>query len=756
MQLIDSEPGYQLYKANIPIKEGVYELAKLYAMLGNQTAVKQINKSYEVFDDPTIEFVKYDNAVKPGSHANIVFKARDTSGIKEAMLKLFEPDGNVRIISPTIANNSFVFSFPITKEPRYNFTAIFADPFGNKASYNGSITSLDNPRINSVEVVKYPDQGISSIIVNATDTSGIADALIIIDGSTKPMIRTGGLYRYDIFFGEEPGNKNILILVSDPYGMKNNISLSVNWLLSDAFNYFAYKNGFNQTITNSFYNNYQNIVSNLYDNRKLLLPMLNTYAKNQTLFSLFENNFSKDPQINTNRLVLLSKANELVNQLKLYNLNRESIAALGNLTIAYEQLALPKHSLQEIWLLTNVSTLNKDIVDFKPLIITDAANQKHVYASNNPARDYWIITSFLAKRPEYTDKPETFFWINNALQQLTWSIFDNKYGPAYYNDIPKPTDNKTWQIILSFMDYYGNSFPQFGNASKRIIVVPIYNKTKLIEWFGNKQDAKIGIWYLADLPAIWGNATHTYYGRDAMIMFVQAMPKEYSEILKLYREAVIDETPVYEYVKQNPDWYFKISRSDFRQMVKVLKGNPSDKYWEARYTWWQGWLGDRAEHGLNNTVNEFVKVEETIYKKYNPVFNNKTNYNWDLVRFIKGYERSKTNVWGGEWATYAKAYPLAFKAFGIPYTTHQMNFDSYLISQGAPGEEWGVLLPKNTLNTLLTSYSGKIAYGPGNSITLMSMINGLNKDTDNLQFIVTSIASRNPDMETAFYLWKKD
>ncbi len=752
MQLIDTEPSYQLYKANIPIKEGIYKLAKLYAMLGNQTAVKQINKNYEVFDNPVIEFVKYDNAVKPGNNASIVFKATDTSGIKEALLNLFEPDGNVRIIKPKIANDTFIFSFPINKEPNYNFTATFIDPFGNKASYNGSITSLDNPRINSIQIIKHPTEGIATILLNATDTTGITQAIAKINNNIYNMTKTNGLYAYNLTFSEEPETKEIQLIVTDPFGMKSNASITIDWLLKDAFLYYANKHGINQSTAQNFYNNYENIVSSLYSNKTLLLPMLNTYAQNQTLFNMLENNFTKDPQIKTNRLALLSKATQLINQLKTYNLNKETILALGNLTIAYEQLALPRHSLQELWQLTNASMKNKDIIDLKPLIIVDAANQKHVYASNNPARDYWIITTFLTKRPEYLAHPETYFWLNNALQQLAWSIFDNRYGPAYYNDTPGIADEKTWQIILSYMDYYGNSFPQLGNESKRTLLTPLYNTSKLIQWFGNKQDAKIAIWYLADLPAKWGNATHTYYGREAMLKFIQAMPKEYNEIINLYKQAVIDESKLYEYFYNTSE--IPRTDQDFLKYIKIIKGNITPEYLSARVAYW-GWIDDRDDHGLHNTVNQFIKAEETLYKKYNPAFNNNTSYNWDLIRFIKGYERNKALNWGGEWDAYSKGYPLAFKAFGVPYTTHQMNFDSYLVSQGAPGEEWGVLIPKNVLDELLTSYNGTVAYGPGNSISLMSFINGLNQDTNNLQYVVTSIASRNPDIETAFYLWKK-
>lgn len=765
MQLIDTEPSYQLYKANIPIKEGIYKLAKLYAILGNETAVKQINKNYEVFDNPVIEFVKYDNAVKPGNNASIVFKATDTSGIKQALLNLFEPDGNVKVIKPKIANYTFVFSFPINKEPNYNFTATFIDPFGNKASYNGSITSLDNPRINSIQIIKHPTQGIVTIMLNATDTTGITQAIAKINNNIYNMTKTNGLYAYNLTFSEEPETKEIQLIVTDPYGMKSNTSITINWLLKDAFLYYANKHGINQTTAQNFYNNYENIVSSLYSNKTLLLPMLNTYAKNQTLFDLFENNFTKDPQIKTDRLALLSKATQLINQLKTYNLNKETIQALGNLTIAYEQLALPRHSLQELWQLTNASMKNKDIIDLKPLIIVDAANQKHVYASNNPARDYWIITTFLTKRPEYLAHPETYFWLNNALQQLAWSIFDNRYGPAYYNDTPGIADEKTWQIILSYMDYYGNSFPQLGNESKRTLLTPLYNTSKLIQWFGNKQDAKIAIWYLADLPAKWGNATHTYYGREAMLKFIQAMPKEYNEIINLYKEAVIDETPVYEYIRQHGFGALN-STELYKQLVRVVEGNPSEKYWWTRINWW-GWLKDRWGHGLNNTVNEFIKAEETLYKKYNPAFNNNTSYNWDLIRFIIGFERGGFkwgHDWGGEWETYRKGYPLAFKAFGVPIQSEYIpghttglyiNHISDLVGKGAPGMEWAVSIPYFAKQDI-KEVNPEAVIGYGNYFSLFSMKDGLIQDSNGqLEVIVQLLRDYTGNQRDAVYLWKK-
>jgi len=218
-------------------------------------------------------------------------------------------------------------------------------------------------------------------------------------------------------------------------------------------------------------------------------------------------------------------------------------------------------------------------------------------------------------------------------------------------------------------------------------------------------------------------------GIEGMKLFVQQLPKEYEEIKSLYPDG-----KVYAWGKER----------DIRAL-----------YYD--------WLDDRYHHGLSNTIDQFVGgwEDNNYHNPYGNVewlksrngidqFLTKNWKPWDLVKFIYGYERFAFP--GGEWEMYAYGLPLAYKAFGIPLG--QMGGFGTSGNLGGPGNyshgEFAIYgIPQAVIDALRAQKSlGRIAIGYGNGISMMSCIDGFEKDTGyEIYHGIRNIPK--------IYLWKK-
>jgi len=446
--------------------------------------------------------------------------------------------------------------------------------------------------------------------------------------------------------------------------------------------------------------------------------------------------FLRDPQITIDRSSLFLNALKLYHELNLAdkNLFLLTIHALNNVTIANGQLDLPEFDKNALWTLTNATQMSKDIVDFSPLIIRDAIGKRIVIQSKNIARDHWMITNFLKNRPEIANQTEKHEWINAMIKQLSYNIFDDHYGPKYFDKKSySPTDQKVWKIILGLHDYM-NALPDKLKRDNIPIAFPYWNSSLLKDYIADRTNRSIALLYLADLPAKTFDLQRRtiVFGIRGMEKFVEQLPKEYEEIKSLY-----------------PDG-------------KVGRWNEDPR------NFYYGWLGDRGGHGLNNTVYQFIGIksgEGGTWERYIKLvpqrfgidqFLTKTWKPWDLIKFIYGYESFKAGDWGGEWETYRYGLPLAFKAFGIPYGATRgtiipglyTNPDPYLINAGAPTVDWAVTLPDKVVDNLKNNFHG-IIIGYGNYFGLHSCKDGLIKDSSGVNSIYQHIRGKT------VYLWKK-
>lgn len=226
----------------VPVKEGVYEIEDIYAVKGNKSAKKEIDAVLKAFDKPVIHGVIYSKDMKPDETAKIELNTTDTSGIAKALMLVTDPTGKKFHVSGKEEKGLYVFEFPLTKEPLYSFNISVSDPFNQTSYYNGSISSLDSPSINYFEIKKVPDKGLAEIELNATDTSGIAKAIIQLNGENESMTKLpNGSYAYNVFMGENPENLTLKVYVSDPFNQTSNVSGEIKWMLEDAFTYFELK-----------------------------------------------------------------------------------------------------------------------------------------------------------------------------------------------------------------------------------------------------------------------------------------------------------------------------------------------------------------------------------------------------------------------------------------------------------------------------------------------------------------------------------
>ena len=121
--------------------------------------------------------------------------------------------------------------------------------------------------------------------------------------------------------------------------------------------------------------------------------------------------------------------------------------------------------------LLNATQIDKTIVDFSPITLHGTDGTDFEVKSQSIERDHYMIGRLLEKRSEIVSQPNKYEWTNRMMQQMSWNIFDNPYGPGSFdNKTYTPTDDAVWQVITSFHDYL-DKLP--GNLQRDAIEQPI-------------------------------------------------------------------------------------------------------------------------------------------------------------------------------------------------------------------------------------------------------------------------------------------
>jgi len=204
--------------------------------------------------------------------------------------------------------------------------------------------------------------------------------------------------------------------------------------------------------------------------------------------------------------------------------------------------------------------------------------------------------------------------------------------------------------------------------------------------------------------------------------------------------------------------------SEYEEIASKLN---SPQWKDETLTWYANWIADRGNHGLANTVSQFIGTNYPTTPKgtmdeLKQIIEN-TNINgvtqflkknwkyWDLVKFIYGYKSATGEIYGGEWEMYAYGLPSAYKSFGIPLG--QMGIRGTSGNLGGPcnyshGEFAIYGIPQDVIDKLINQKElGRIAIAYGNGVSMLSGIDGVEKDTG--YQITHGIRYQE------IYLWKK-
>jgi hypothetical protein len=439
-----------------------------------------------------------------------------------------------------------------------------------------------------------------------------------------------------------------------------------------------------------------------------------------------------------------------------------TIKAIGYYGIAVNDRKLPEH-FEAITLLTKGTQIEKygdNLVDFEPIVFKNVHYWNLgedpdyeikvgdvVIGSYDKARDTWMIAELLKRRPELVDQPKKFEWINKMMQEVSFCIFDDPWGPKKYGEYYKPTDEVIWKdVILPFHDYMDN-LPKNLQRDGLPITFHYWDSDLLDQEIQDKTNRTIALYYLSELPSYFVkpgdyyiNEYGVYVGRkitglEGMKTFVNYLPEEYNKIASLY------------------PW----------GKVKYFAGAPPVSPFAVYYVW----LDDRYHWGLRNTVSEFVggwdddKYHSTVPPSYQWIENEalidsyltKEWNSWRLVKFIIGYNWASEDYLEAD--KYKHGYPLAFRAFGIPAGVSKWGMEPGIGRNWTPDltstkiVEWAVCLPDHIAENLKDKNKG-IVLGYGNYFGLYSFKDGLLKDSPYFKGLGQRIRDK------AIILWMKD
>jgi hypothetical protein len=420
---------------------------------------------------------------------------------------------------------------------------------------------------------------------------------------------------------------------------------------------------------------------------------------------------------------IFEKGYELVNDLNLSDrkLRNESLEALKNYSIALLDLSLP-YERDGLSMLVEASEQNPAIVDFEPIVFNSIDGNNFVLTPN-AGRETWMLARHMKlirdSGFDILKHPEMFEGLNGKIIVNAYSIFDAKYGINYAEQILngrtlKPADKDVWDLIMLQWNLYSNKAPQLGGGDKLYNRdFPWYDSDKLDALYQDVNTRRQTLLFLFHLD----NGTFdmekgkTVVGIEgAKTALIQA-EKEYETISKLYPNGTIENWLGY----VSPRWYY------------------------------YQFVNDRGMNGLRSTHLQYVGLEPTklgkILVSYPPVdvwdsikdLNGVDQYitknwrNWDLVKFVMGYERwAKGGTVKGmdELDTINYTIPQTLKAFGFP--AYWVRIEPTPI--GAANYEWVVSLPDYIANKLKSEFNDKIIIGPANGFGLYLCKDGLIKD----------------------------
>ncbi|AJB42603.1 hypothetical protein TCARB_1561 [Thermofilum adornatum 1505] len=461
--------------------------------------------------------------------------------------------------------------------------------------------------------------------------------------------------------------------------------------------------------------------------------------------------------------------------------------ALAYYGIAVVDRGLPEN-LEELAMLVEavgIEGYGSKLVDFTP--ITFHSTEGDFAYVIDSGRDAWMLAKHLKIINDtgfnILKHPEMFEGLNGKIIANAYSLFDAEYGINYAEQFIsgrklRPTDNDVWDLIMLQWSLYSNKAPQLGGGGKLYNRdFPWYDSDKLDALYQDDNTRRQALFFLFYLD----NGAFDIEAAKRFELLVDPLPREVQEdlyelisdsrsqsriipgyrinslndLLKwidlvTYEKKLIDEQTANKLKKE-------IATIPFGFIVTGLKGAKTaliqaEREYEAisklypdgkigrwnedpRY-YYYGWLMDRQNHGLSNTVYQYTGVKIDEYKTW-PEFIQLVNQRsaidqyitknwkyWDLVKFVTGYERWN-HVYGmdemdeGNYIT-----PQTLRAFGFPmYFVHIEP-----TPVGAAAYEWVVSLPDYIAEGMKASFNDTIIVGPANGFGLHLCKDGILRD----------------------------
>jgi len=465
---------------------------------------------------------------------------------------------------------------------------------------------------------------------------------------------------------------------------------------------------------------------------KTVLPL---YSADSNLLKSVYLGFLTDPEI-THPVVPIDANKVFVDSMKYYqdwnlagkNLQPQSIYAVDKLLIAYELgggfgrhgelIGLPVLDKNTVLMLINATqdpVYGKYVLNFDPIKFSSVDGKDLFVApswqtASPPSAETWLTAKEfeLIKQGGFdiTKHPEMFLGLNGKTTTNYWCVkhmpgeivglgADGGGNRGYTSyDLAMPAsilnDSKTLDLMMLQWKVYSQFAPQV-NASNlpHNTDFPWYNSNDLTKMYQDMNQLRCALFRFFYLPSATYNMTSGEYVKGiegAKTSLLQAQD-ELRTIARLYPNGTV---------------------------IPPTGSGYDRKPYDPRY-FYEGWLLDRANNGLPNTVAQYRDFDQFLTKNWKD--------NWDLAKFIVGYERYNPRV--PENPGIYCIMPDVLRMVGFP--VDHIGFNPQ--PAGAGGSEWAVGLPPDIAKSLSENFPNtNILLGPGYTFGLYSCGDGLVKD----------------------------
>ncbi|PLJ77132.1 hypothetical protein [Infirmifilum sp. SLHALR2] len=264
----------------------------------------------------------------------VVFRvyARNATPTPCIPLVVEAPAGGAQALRAVYAGGCWAARLGLRGEGAYRVSVL--DPETGSTLLAKILELRDRPVIYSVSVEERAELGLATVTVNASDSSGIAIALIELHANNHSMARLpSGFLAYNLSLGDSPETLQARVYVTDPFGNTASASIAVNWSLEDAFTFYGLENGFSSSQTRQFFNQYKDLIEKSYPVNKLgVLAMLHLYVGNATLLDAAKQKVYSDPSV-ADKVITLLQLSKVLYDLNEKSLTDTSLNYLKDLTV---------------------------------------------------------------------------------------------------------------------------------------------------------------------------------------------------------------------------------------------------------------------------------------------------------------------------------------------------------------------------------------------------------------------------------------